>query len=151
MFQLHNWLLDRTQPPPEAQGYWGEIFNELHLMEKEKRKRRRTGKAGLLLCITMAGMAMCPARQTHGQTDGFLTIARPTATRCRCPPDSAFGLLSSNVSMPRISAASLSNRMALMRESSLFLRLSVARATHLVNTTSFAVYLLQAKKESPKY
>jgi len=39
-FQLHNWLLDRSKTPPEAQGYWGEIFNEIHLTEKERRKNR---------------------------------------------------------------------------------------------------------------
>ena len=41
LFQLHNWLLNRSQNPPEAQGYWGEIFNEIHLMEKDKRKHRK--------------------------------------------------------------------------------------------------------------
>ena len=39
-FQLHNWLLDRSKSPPEATGYWGEIFNEIHLTEKERRKNR---------------------------------------------------------------------------------------------------------------
>ncbi|MGD8811750.1 MAG: phosphate regulon sensor protein PhoR, partial [Thioalkalispiraceae bacterium] len=39
-FLLHNWLLDRSKQPPEAHGYWGEIFNEIHLMEKDKRKTR---------------------------------------------------------------------------------------------------------------
>ena len=36
---------------------------------------------------------------------GSRTIARPSATRCRCPPDSACGLRSSSVRMPRIAAA----------------------------------------------
>lgn len=40
LFHLHNWLLNRTQQPPDARGYWGEIFNEIHLMEKDKRKHR---------------------------------------------------------------------------------------------------------------
>lgn len=45
-FRLHNWLLDRSQNLPDAQGYWGEIFNEIHLMEKDKRKsRERLNKA----------------------------------------------------------------------------------------------------------
>lgn len=39
-FKLHNWLLTRSENPPEAYGYWGEIFNEIHLMEKDKRKNR---------------------------------------------------------------------------------------------------------------
>ena len=39
-FQLHNWLLNRSTPLPEAHGYWGEIFNEIHLMEKDKRRNR---------------------------------------------------------------------------------------------------------------
>lgn len=39
-FQLHNWLLNRSENPPDAHGYWGEIFNEIHLMEKDKRKNR---------------------------------------------------------------------------------------------------------------
>jgi len=37
-FQLHKWLLKRTETPPEAHGYWGEIFNEIHLMERDKHK-----------------------------------------------------------------------------------------------------------------
>lgn len=40
LFQLHNWLLNRSQKSPDAPGYWGEIFNEIHLMEKDKRKNR---------------------------------------------------------------------------------------------------------------
>ncbi|MEJ2140977.1 MAG: phosphate regulon sensor histidine kinase PhoR [Gammaproteobacteria bacterium] len=40
LFQLHNWLLNRSQNPPDARGYWGELFNEIHLMEKDKRKHR---------------------------------------------------------------------------------------------------------------
>lgn len=39
-FQLHDWLLNRSENPPEAHGYWGEIFNEIHIMEKDKRKNR---------------------------------------------------------------------------------------------------------------
>ena len=39
-FKLHNWLLTRSENPPEAHGYWGEIFNEIHLMEKDKRKNQ---------------------------------------------------------------------------------------------------------------
>ena len=41
MFQLHNWLLSGYQEPPDAQGYWGEIFNEIYLVERSKRKSRR--------------------------------------------------------------------------------------------------------------
>ena len=41
MFQLHNWLLSGSQEPPDAQGYWGEIFNEIFLVERSKRKNRR--------------------------------------------------------------------------------------------------------------
>lgn len=41
MFQLHNWLLSGSQEPPDAQGYWGEIFNEIYLVERSKRKSRR--------------------------------------------------------------------------------------------------------------
>ena len=37
-FQLHKWLLKRSDSPPDAHGHWGEIFNEIHLMEKDKRK-----------------------------------------------------------------------------------------------------------------
>jgi two-component system phosphate regulon sensor histidine kinase PhoR len=40
LFHLHNWLLNRSQHPPDSKGYWGEIFNEIHLMEKDKRKHR---------------------------------------------------------------------------------------------------------------
>lgn len=40
LFQLHNWLLNRSQQLPDSKGYWGEIFNEIHLMEKDKRKHR---------------------------------------------------------------------------------------------------------------
>lgn len=40
-FRLHNWLLGQSEEPPNAQGYWGEIFNEIFLVEKGKRKNRR--------------------------------------------------------------------------------------------------------------
>ena len=40
-FRLHNWLLGQSEEPPHAQGYWGEIFNEIFLVEKGKRKNRR--------------------------------------------------------------------------------------------------------------
>lgn len=36
IFKLHDWLIERDKDLPDAQGYWGEIFNELHLIEKEK-------------------------------------------------------------------------------------------------------------------
>ena len=41
MFQLHNWLLAQDNEPPDARGYWGEIFNEIFLVERAKRKNRR--------------------------------------------------------------------------------------------------------------
>ena len=41
MFQLHNWLLGDSHEPPDARGYWGEIFNEIYLVERSKRKNRR--------------------------------------------------------------------------------------------------------------
>ena len=39
-------------------------------------------------------------------TFGLLTIARPSATLCLCPPDKALGFLSNNSSNPKILAAS---------------------------------------------
>ena len=39
-------------------------------------------------------------------TEGERTIARPIATRCRCPPDSWLGLRSSHSVRPRISPVS---------------------------------------------
>jgi len=41
MFHLHNWLLGNTREPPDARGYWGEIFNEIYLVERSKQKNRR--------------------------------------------------------------------------------------------------------------
>src|SRR5438105_4272413 len=41
---------------------------------------------------------------------GSRTIARPMATRCRCPPESCFGRRSSNASMPRIPDAHVTRR-----------------------------------------
>ena len=40
LFKLHDWLISRKKQLPDAQGYWGEIFNELHLLEKEKLESR---------------------------------------------------------------------------------------------------------------
>lgn len=40
LFKLHDWLISRKKHLPDAQGYWGEIFNELHLLEKEKQENR---------------------------------------------------------------------------------------------------------------
>ena len=42
VFRLHNWIMHRKkQDIPEAGGYWGEVFNEIHLMEKERIKNRK--------------------------------------------------------------------------------------------------------------
>ena len=41
IFKLHNWLLNRKKDLPDAQGYWGEIFNELHLIEKKTYKQQK--------------------------------------------------------------------------------------------------------------
>jgi len=41
VFKLHNWLLDRKKDLPDAQGYWGEIFNELYLIEKKTLKQKK--------------------------------------------------------------------------------------------------------------
>ena len=43
-------------------------------------------------------------------TAGFRTMQRPTATRCRCPPDNAFGRRFNKSCMPRMSAASRTRR-----------------------------------------
>jgi len=42
VFRLHNWIMHRKeQKIPESGGYWGEVFNEIHLMEKERAKNRK--------------------------------------------------------------------------------------------------------------
>ena len=41
LFKLHNWMSNRKKELPEAQGYWGEIFNELYLMEKKSYKQKK--------------------------------------------------------------------------------------------------------------
>lgn len=41
LFKLHNWISDRKKELPDAHGYWGEIFNELYLLEKQKKKQQK--------------------------------------------------------------------------------------------------------------
>ncbi|MDH5601154.1 MAG: phosphate regulon sensor histidine kinase PhoR [Gammaproteobacteria bacterium] len=41
IFKLHNWLLEQKSELPDAQGYWGEIFNELHLLQRKKNKQQK--------------------------------------------------------------------------------------------------------------
>ena len=41
LFKLHNWMANRKTELPEAEGYWGEIFNELYLMEKRNLKQKK--------------------------------------------------------------------------------------------------------------
>ena len=41
IFKLQNWLTDRKGELPDAQGNWGEIFNELHQIEKKTYKQQR--------------------------------------------------------------------------------------------------------------
>ncbi|MCW8899323.1 MAG: phosphate regulon sensor histidine kinase PhoR [Gammaproteobacteria bacterium] len=41
VFKLHDWLLEQKSELPDAQGYWGEIFNELHLLERKKNKQQK--------------------------------------------------------------------------------------------------------------
>ncbi|MDH5648242.1 MAG: phosphate regulon sensor histidine kinase PhoR [Gammaproteobacteria bacterium] len=41
VFRLQNWLQTRKHSDiPEASGYWGELFNQLHEIEKERRVNR---------------------------------------------------------------------------------------------------------------
>jgi len=40
-FKLQNWLVNQKKSLPDAWGYWGEIFNELHLLEKQKYKQQK--------------------------------------------------------------------------------------------------------------
>ena len=41
LFKLHFWLLNRKkQESPDARGFWGEIFNEIYLMDKQNKKNR---------------------------------------------------------------------------------------------------------------
>ena len=56
MFQLHSWLLGDSREPPESRGYWGEIFNEIYLVEKSKRKNRRRLKKVLSRFQDAAGV-----------------------------------------------------------------------------------------------
>lgn len=41
VFKLHDYLLDRKKDLPDAKGYWGEIFNELYLIEKQQYKQQK--------------------------------------------------------------------------------------------------------------
>ena len=41
IFKLHDWLLEQKKELPDAWGYWGEIFNELHILEKQKYKQQK--------------------------------------------------------------------------------------------------------------
>ncbi len=41
IFKLQDWLVDQKKELPDAWGYWGEIFNELHLLEKQKYKQQK--------------------------------------------------------------------------------------------------------------
>jgi two-component system phosphate regulon sensor histidine kinase PhoR len=40
IFKLQDWL-EKRQELPDSWGYWGEIFNELHLLEKQKYKQQK--------------------------------------------------------------------------------------------------------------
>ncbi len=39
-FKLQDWL-EQKKDLPDAWGYWGEIFNELHLLERKKKKQQK--------------------------------------------------------------------------------------------------------------
>ncbi len=41
LFKLQDWLIEQKKELPDARGYWGEIFNELHLLEKQKQKQQK--------------------------------------------------------------------------------------------------------------
>ena len=40
-FKLQDWLTEHKKDLPDAWGYWGEIFNELHILEKKKFKQQK--------------------------------------------------------------------------------------------------------------
>lgn len=39
--KLHAWLLDTKKELPDAKGLWGEVFNELHILEKRNLKQKK--------------------------------------------------------------------------------------------------------------
>ena len=41
VFKLHDYLLNQKEELPDAKGYWGEIFNELYLIEKQQYKQKK--------------------------------------------------------------------------------------------------------------
>ena len=41
LFKLQDWLVEQKTDLPDANGYWGEIFNELHLLEKQKSRQKK--------------------------------------------------------------------------------------------------------------
>jgi two-component system phosphate regulon sensor histidine kinase PhoR len=47
IFKLQDWLADHKKGLPDAWGYWGEIFNELHVLEKQKSKQKKLLSAAL--------------------------------------------------------------------------------------------------------
>ena len=59
----------------------------------------------------LINLAVSPSRLESGSSNknnlGFLVIALPIATRCLCPPESSFGLLSKSSSIFKIFAASI--------------------------------------------
>ena len=40
-FKLQNWLINHKKVLPDAWGYWGDIFNELHVLEKQKSQQQK--------------------------------------------------------------------------------------------------------------
>ena len=40
-FKLQDWLAEQKKDLPDAWGYWGEIFNELHILERKKKKQQK--------------------------------------------------------------------------------------------------------------
>ncbi len=45
LFRLHNWLLKRKKGHlPDVQGFWGELFNEIYVLEKDTRRNKASLK-----------------------------------------------------------------------------------------------------------
>jgi len=67
IFKLHAWVLRHTENEiPEAHGFWGEIFLEIHHMQKEN-LRHRTRLRGMLTRFQEAAAAL---------PDGMLVLTR---------------------------------------------------------------------------
>lgn len=96
-----------TTRPPSDPASAGSCVTHSTVVPRSRHAPRITSRTA-----APSGMSSWPSGSSSSSTAGRRTKHRPSATRCRCPPDSSCGIRSSTPAMPSDVATSFTRRCA---------------------------------------